>query len=92
MAVVLPLLPETCRQTGWSPEIGSALRRLGHDGHPGHSYDIDVVIDDTIATIYVDGVALSARMYDRPGTGIAAEVVDGELTVERAALSRLHVG
>jgi hypothetical protein len=24
-------------------------------GTPGHSYDIDVVIDDTIATIYVDG-------------------------------------
>ena len=59
---------------------------------PGRSYDIDVVIDDTIATIYVDGVALNARMYDRPGTGIAVEVVDGELTVERAALSRLHVG
>jgi hypothetical protein len=31
-------------------------------------------------------------MYDRPGTGIAVQVVDGELTVEKAALSRLEVG
>jgi beta-fructofuranosidase len=61
-------------------------------GTPGHSYDIDVVIDDTIATIYVDWVALSARMYDRPSTEIAVQVVDGELTVEKAALSRLEVG
>jgi len=59
---------------------------------PGRDHDVDVIIDDTIATIYVDGVALSARMYDRPGSGIGLEVVDGELTVQRAALSRLDLG
>ena len=56
---------------------------------PGRSYDVDVVIDDTIATLYLDGVALNARLYDRPGTGLAVEVVDGQLTVERASVARL---
>ena len=56
---------------------------------PGRALDLDVVIDDTIATIYVDGVALSARMYENPGDGIAVTVVDGTLTVERATLARM---
>jgi beta-fructofuranosidase len=60
------------------------------DLEPGHSYDIDIVVDDTIATIYVDGVALNARAYQRPGDKISVEVVDGEASIERAYLSSLR--
>ena len=33
----------------------------------GHTYHIRLVVDDTIGTLYVDGVALNVRMYERPG-------------------------
>ena len=57
---------------------------------PGRPLDVDLVIDDTIATIYADGVALNARMYDRPGNNIVIDAVDGEVTVERATLARMR--
>lgn len=50
------------------------------------SYDIDIVVDDTIAASYLDGVALNARAYQRPGDRLSIEVVDGELSVERASI------
>jgi len=31
----------------------------------GHTYHIRLVVDDTIGTLYVDGVALNVRMYER---------------------------
>ena len=34
---------------------------------PGKKYNIRMIVDDTIATIYVDGVALNARAFKRPG-------------------------
>ena len=49
-------------------------------------YTIQVIVDDTIATLYVDGVALNTRMYAKAGQALAIYVVDGELTLENAAL------
>ena len=51
--------------------------------------DIEILVDDTIATLYVDGVALSVRMYDRPGPQLCVTVVDGSLTVHHAAVAVL---
>ena len=34
---------------------------------PMQKYRLQVICDDTIATIYIDGVALNTRMYARPG-------------------------
>jgi beta-fructofuranosidase len=56
---------------------------------PGRTYDIEILVDDTIATLYVDGVALSVRMYDRPGPQLCVTVVDGSLTVHHAAVAVL---
>ena len=36
----------------------------------GHTYHIRLVVDDTIGTLYVDGVALNVRMYERPGASL----------------------
>jgi beta-fructofuranosidase len=55
------------------------------DGH----YDIEIVVDGTIMTLYVDGVALNARTYDRRGTDIEVDVVDGSVTVESCTVARL---
>lgn len=52
-------------------------------------YTIEVVVDDTIATLYVDGVALNVRAYERPGSSIGVQVVDGGLDVLGATLTTM---
>ncbi|MEZ4609914.1 MAG: hypothetical protein R2838_06640 [Caldilineaceae bacterium] len=47
-----------------------------------------MIVDGSIATLYVDGVALNARMYARPGQALALYVVDGELNVSNATLAQ----
>ena len=49
-------------------------------------YTIQVIVDDTIATLYVEGVALNTRLYAKAGQALAIYVVDGELTLESAVL------
>ena len=44
--------------------------------------------DDTIATIYVDGVALNTRFYQKFGQSLSLFVTDGTLTVTNAGLSK----
>lgn len=50
-------------------------------------YHLQVIVDDTIASLYVDGVALSARMYARPGQALSIFVVSGSLTLTDAVLA-----
>lgn len=54
---------------------------------PGKTYHLQMIVDDTIATLYIDGVALSARMYTRPGSGMSMFVTDGELEIGNAAVA-----
>ena len=55
---------------------------------PGRQYHIRMIVDDTIATLYVDGVALNARMYQRPGDALSMFVTDGELSIRNATIAR----
>jgi beta-fructofuranosidase len=48
---------------------------------------IQVIVDGTIATLCVEGVALNTRMYAKPGQSLAVYVVDGSLTVDHAVLA-----
>ena len=48
---------------------------------PGKKYNIKMIVDDTIATIYVDGVALNARAYKRPGESLSLFASEGSLKV-----------
>lgn len=52
----------------------------------GDGCEVEVVVDDTIATLYVDGVALNVRMYDKPGAKLGLSVIDGSATIESAEL------
>lgn len=53
---------------------------------PVRSYRVQIVVDDTIATLYVDGVALNVRAYDRPGRRLTIDVTDGDLRIDAAAV------
>ena len=48
---------------------------------------LQLIVDDNIAVLYVDGAALSARMYARPGQALSIFVVSGSLTLTDAVLA-----
>lgn len=52
------------------------------------AYNIRLIVDDTIATIYVNGVALNTRMYTKPGNSIGMFVTDGSLKINNASIAR----
>ena len=41
-----------------------------------------------IAVIYIDGVALTTRMYAKAGQGVNVYVVDGNLTVDNIKITK----
>lgn len=47
-----------------------------------------MIVDATIATLYIDGVALNARMYTRPGASLSVFVTDDAITVQNASISK----
>lgn len=55
---------------------------------PGKIYHVDLIVDDTIATLYVDGVALNARAYRKFGTAVSAFATDGTVELKNITLSR----
>lgn len=50
---------------------------------------IQVVVDASIATVYANGVALNARIYDVKGQALAIQTIDGGVTVYESVLRRL---
>ncbi len=51
-------------------------------------YLVQIVVDDTIATVYIDGVAMNARMYAKFGEAIVLYAVEGKLTVTAASIQK----
>lgn len=54
---------------------------------PGHKYHIRLIVDDTIGTIYVNGVALNARLYTKPGDALGIFASEGTIQVENCSIS-----
>lgn len=54
---------------------------------PGKEYRIRLIIDDTIATLYVNGTALSTRIYEKPGMALGLTVTDGTLSCKDIKIS-----
>lgn len=54
---------------------------------PDEQYHIQIIVDDTIATLYVDGVALNTRLYKRRGGNVAAFVTSGLLKLTHISVS-----
>ena len=55
---------------------------------PGKKYHVQIIVDDTIATLYVDGVALNTRMYTNPGKESAWEL---QMEVRYLRIRVLHI-
>jgi beta-fructofuranosidase len=53
----------------------------------GKEYLMQVIVDDDIATVYMDGVALNTRMYNATGTTISLYVIQGKLDILEACIS-----
>lgn len=53
----------------------------------GKKYHITLIVDDTVATLYVDDVALNTRMYRKFGEAISVSVVNGEVKLSKATVS-----
>lgn len=71
----------------WSANQNIGLRRPIRL-EAGKKYHSQMILDDTIATIYVDGVALNTRFYQRFGQFLSLFVTDGTLTVTNAGQSK----
>lgn len=54
---------------------------------PDTVYHMQLVVDDTIATLYVDGVALNARVYRHYGDGLSMFVTEGSIKVSGISIS-----
>ena len=54
----------------------------------GETYHIQIIFDDDIATLYVNGVALNVRVYEKPGDALSMFVTDGVLEVTNASIAR----
>ncbi len=48
---------------------------------PGKEYAVTLIVDDDISVLYVDGVALNARMCEKPGREIKLFVHGGSISV-----------
>jgi beta-fructofuranosidase len=54
----------------------------------GRKYHLRMIVDDTIATLYMDGVALNTRFYTKPGETVKLFVTDGTLKVTGASWAK----
>ncbi|AKV55827.1 Glycosyl hydrolases family 32, Beta-fructosidase or sucrose-6-phosphate hydrolase [Bifidobacterium actinocoloniiforme DSM 22766] len=55
---------------------------------PDRDYHIQLIVDDSIATLYVNGVALNARAYKHYGDDLSVFVTDGAVELSGMSISR----
>jgi beta-fructofuranosidase len=51
-------------------------------------YKIRLIVDDTIVVLYVNDVALTARMYRHPGESLTAAVINGSLRMTNISIAK----
>ncbi|MDF7639234.1 glycoside hydrolase family 32 protein [Lactobacillus sp. ESL0791] len=49
----------------------------------GKTYDLKLIVDDSIVILYINGVALSARMYNKTGRELSFFVTEGKIAVTK---------
>lgn len=55
---------------------------------PNKIYNVRIIVDDTIATLYVNGVALNARMYESKGNTISFFSNNGTIEVSNLSVNK----
>lgn len=56
---------------------------------PNKSYNLKLIVDNSILTIYIDGIALNARGYKALGDKLAVTVTNGELKLSMSSYSNM---
>lgn len=56
--------------------------------NPGENYHVQMILDDTIVTLYVNGVALNSRIYEKPGDALSVFVTDGTLELKNVSIAK----
>ena len=73
------------------PYIPSGVNNKGLERpvhiEPNKEYTLNMIVDDDIAVIYFDGVALCTRMYNQAGTGISLYAINGAIEVSDISIS-----
>jgi len=54
----------------------------------GGKYHLRLIVDDTIATVFLDDVAMNTRMYCHPGDTLGLSVCNGSIEITNAKISR----
>ena len=54
----------------------------------GETYHVQMILDDTIVTLYVNGVALNSRIYEKPGDALSVFVTDGTMEIRNISIAR----
>ena len=54
----------------------------------GRKYHARLIVDDSIAIMYIDGVSLIARMHAKAGCDLSAYVIDGSLKIENITIAK----
>ena len=49
---------------------------------------MQMILDDTIVTLYVNGVALNSRIYEKPGDALSVFVTDGTMEIRNISIAR----
>ena len=77
---------EKCPNWPWPANQNIGLERpIELEAH--RSYHLQMIVDDTIATLYVDGVALNTRIYSKMGEALSLFATEGKLTVKNCRLT-----
>ena len=50
-------------------------------------YEICLIIDQDISTLYINGNGINARLCDHPGNGLALTVTDGTLEAKNTKIA-----
>ena len=53
----------------------------------GEEYHIQLIVDNDIATLYVNGTALNVRLCDRPGNALSITVMNGAIKTRGTKIS-----
>ena len=53
----------------------------------GEKHHLILIVDGTIATLYLDDTALNARFYGKFGDALSMSVIDGDVSITNAAIS-----
>lgn len=53
----------------------------------GEKYHLQMIVDDTIVTLYVNGFALNSRMCEKPGETLSVFATDGKVNVRNISIS-----